>query len=75
MISRLSPGTTGHIQPKRVVLDATFPLKANSMHKKTKKSIILSRETDNQRILQSVWTRRKPSHTQPRLVVSDANFH
>ena len=50
------------------------PLMTNSMHKRLSYQWILSRVIDNQRILQSDWTRGTPGHTQPKVVVLDATF-
>ena len=36
--------------------------------------LIRSRDIDVQRTLESSWTRRKPSNTRPKVVVSDATF-
>ena len=50
------------------------PLMTNSMHERLSYQWILSRVIDNQRILQSDWTRGTPGHTQPKVVVLDATF-
>ena len=36
--------------------------------------LIASRDTDDQRTLESDWTRGTTGHTLPKLVVSDATF-
>ena len=44
------------------------------MQKKLRYQLTLSRDNDNQRILQSDWMRGTTGHTQTNLVVSDATF-
>ena len=51
-----------------------LPLMTNFMQKKITISVILSREIDNQRIMQSSWKRYLTRHIRPKVVVSDAIF-
>ena len=43
-----------------------------SMQKNLRYQLIPSRDNDDQRIMQSDWTRDTPDHTQPKAVVSNA---
>ena len=55
------------------VSDATFPWWVTSC-KKLRYHFILSRDVDDQRILQWDWTRDKTCQTQPKRVVPDTTF-
>ena len=70
-------GKTSHTQPKLLVSNATFPwwlFPCNVKITIWRHHLILSRDIDEQRILQSDWIRSTLCHSLYKVVVSDATF-
>ena len=64
---------SAHTQPKVVIWNATFPWYL-SLSKKLRYQLILLRDINDQRILQSDWIRGTSGLIQPKMIVSDVTY-